>query len=83
MHHIAIGAELNPSKNVFFRFGYNYHRRKEMIVESRLSTIGFSWGVGLRISKFNISYARSAYHLAGSPNVITLTTNLSDFIDNK
>ena len=83
MHHVIFGAEINPSKNVFFRLGYNYHKRKEMIVESRLSTIGFSWGVGLRISKFNISYARSAYHLAGSPNVITLTTNFSDFFEGK
>ena len=50
-----------------------------MIVDSRLSTVGISWGFGLKISKFGFSYARSAYHLAGSPNVITLTTNLTDF----
>ena len=44
---------------------------------------GFSWGIGIRISKFHFSYARSAYHLAGSPNYITLTTNLSDFFVKK
>jgi hypothetical protein len=78
MHHVAFGLELAPSKNLSFRLGYNYHRRKEMIVESRLSTVGISWGFGFRISKFHLSYARSAYHLAGSPNVFTITTNLND-----
>ena len=34
---------------------------------------------GIRISKFHFNYARSAYHLAGSPNYISVTTNFSDF----
>jgi len=79
MRHVVIGGEFIPSKFFSIRFGYNYQRRQEMKVESKLSTVGFSWGFGLRVSKFNFSYARSAYHLAGSPNFITLTTNLSDF----
>jgi len=79
MHHVVIGMEISPTKNFSVRIGYNYHRRKEMIVDSRLSTVGISWGFGFRVSKFHLSYARSAYHLAGSPNIITLTTNLSDF----
>jgi hypothetical protein len=81
MHHVILGLELTPSKSFSVRLGYNYHRRKEMIVDSRLSTVGISWGFGFRISKFHLSYARSAYHLAGSPNVITLTTNLSDIFE--
>lgn len=79
MHHVIIGAEINPTRNVFFRFGYNYHRRKEMTVPTRLSTVGFSWGVGIKISKFNINYSRSMHHLAGSPNNISITTRLTDF----
>ena len=78
LKYVIVGMELSPSKNLAFRIEYNYHRRKEMIVESRLSTVGISWGFGIKISKFKLSYARSAYHLAGSPNVITLTTNLGD-----
>jgi len=81
MHHVVVGMELSPSKSFSVRLGYNYHRRQEMIVDSKLSTVGFSWGFGFRVSKFHLSYARSAYHLAGSPNVITLTTNISDLFD--
>ena len=79
MRHIIIAGEFSPSKNFFVRLGYNYQRRQELKVTSKLSTVGFSWGFGLRISRFMFSYARSAYHLAGSPNFITISTNLKDF----
>lgn len=80
MRHFVVGAELSPSKSFAIRLGYNYQRRKELTVASRLSTVGLSWGFGFRIKKFYFSYARSAYHLAGSPNVITLTTKIDDFL---
>ncbi|MFC2100904.1 type IX secretion system protein PorQ [Bacteroidota bacterium] len=79
MRHLIIGAEFAPVKNFYIRMGYNYQRRQELKVASKVSTVGFSWGFGLRISKFHFSYARAAYHLAGSPNIITITTDLSDF----
>lgn len=83
MRHIVFGGELLIGKNISLRGGYNYRRRAEMKVTTKPGTVGFSWGIGLRISKFHISYARSAYHLVGSPNYITLTTNLSDFFVKK
>jgi hypothetical protein len=79
MRHFIIGGELMPSKNFSIRFGYNYQRRQELQVESKVSTVGFSWGFGFRIKKFNLSYGRARYHLSGSPNHITLSTNLSEF----
>lgn len=79
MRHVIIGGEFTPSKFLSLRFGYNYQRRQELKLTSRPATVGFSWGIGLKISKFNFSYARATYHLAGSPNYITLSTNLGDF----
>lgn len=79
MRHVVIGGEFVPSKNFNIRFGYNYQKRKELQVESKVGMIGFSWGFGIRISKFHISYGRDTYHLAGAPNHITITTNLSGF----
>jgi len=79
MRHLVIGAEFSPVRNFYLRMGYNYQRRKELRVASKVSTVGFSWGFGMRISKFHFSYARATYHLAGSPNILTITTNLSDF----
>ncbi|MCD4731740.1 MAG: type IX secretion system protein PorQ [Bacteroidales bacterium] len=83
MRHIVFGGELLIGKYISLRGGYNYKRRQEMKVTTKPGTVGFSWGIGIRISKFQFSYARSAYHLVGSPNYITLTTNLSDFFVKK
>ena len=79
MRHVIIGGEFMPAKFLSLRFGYNYQRRQELKLASRPATVGFSWGIGLKISKFNFNYARATYHLAGSPNYITITTNLNDF----
>ncbi len=80
MRHVVIGAEFLPTQNFSVRLGYDYRRRQELKVDSRMSTVGFSWGFGIRISKFQFNYARKAYHLVGSPNFISITTNLSDFL---
>jgi hypothetical protein len=79
MRHIVLGGEFIPTKVLSFRFGYNYQRRQELKMDTRRAMVGFSWGIGLKISKFNLSYARATYHLAGSPNNFTLSTNLGDF----
>lgn len=79
LRHIVVGAEIFPTKNLFFRAGFNYRRRQELKVPSRPGTVGLSWGIGFRISKFHLSYGRAIYHLAGSSNHITITTNLSSF----
>ncbi len=77
IRHFVIGSEMLLGKNLSVRFGYNFRKRQEMIVDTRMGMVGFSWG-----SKFNISYARAAYHITGAPNVITITTNFSDFYKN-
>jgi len=50
-----------------------------MKIPEKVSLVGFSWGIGLRVSQFHFSYARSAYHLVGSPNHITVMVNLDGF----
>jgi hypothetical protein len=79
MRHVIIGGEFIPAKFLSIRLGYNYKIRKELQVDTRPGTVGFSWGLGLNVSKFSFSYSRAAYHLAASLNYITVTTNLSDW----
>lgn len=78
MRHIVLGVEFTPLESFSFRAGYNYRRRQEMKVESRLSTVGFSWGFGVKISRFHINYGRSNFHLAGAPNHISINTSLQE-----
>lgn len=79
MRHIVIGGEFVPSKYFSIRLGYNYQRRQEMGVSAKMGMVGFSWGLAIKVSKFQIEYSRVTYHLSGSPNYITIRTNLSDF----
>ncbi len=76
--HLTLGVEFMPLESFSFRVGYNYRRRQEMKVDTRLSTVGFSWGFGIQISRFQLQYGRSNHHLAGAPNHISISTSLHD-----
>ena len=76
LRHAVFGMEFTPTENFIASIGYNYRRRQEMGVDSKLSTVGLSWGIGIRVSHFMFQYGRSHYHLAGAPNHFSITTNL-------
>lgn len=78
MRHLTLGTELKLGKNLVFRLGYNYRRRQEMKISSKPGTVGFSWGLGLNLRKFSISYGRPAWHLAGGANHISMSVNLNE-----
>ncbi len=71
MRHAVFGVELIPHKNFYVSAGYNYQRRRELQIESNVSTAGFSWGFGINTSILSIEYGRATYHLAGSSNHIS------------
>ena len=77
--HFIIGAEILLSKNFHIRGAYNFQRRQELVISGRPATSGFSFGVGLKVSKFIISYGRGNYHLSAAANHISISTNLSEF----
>lgn len=75
--HFVFGGEFAPGKGNFaIRLGYDYNRRQEMKVDTRKAMTGFSWGFGFKISRFNLSYARSSQHLASGVNTFTITSKL-------
>jgi hypothetical protein len=85
MRHIIAGVELIPHKNFYFCGGYNYQRRKELQVDSKVSTVGLSWGFGINTTLLNIEFGRATYHLAGSSthlSVIVKTDNIYNKIRN-
>jgi hypothetical protein len=79
MRHIIMGGEFYIGNNLILRGSYNYKRRQEMKIPDKLGMVGFSWGLGIRLNRFHLSYSRSAYHVVGSPNYFTITTNLDSF----
>jgi len=78
MRHMVLGVELLPSPNFTIRAGYNHQIRQELRLDEKMSTVGFSWGFGFRISRFQLSYGSARYHLAGSSNLISVAINLND-----
>ena len=80
MLHTVIGAEFLITKNFNVRAGFNYRRRKELKEESRAGIAGFSFGAGIKIYKFQISYGVASYHLGALSNTFSISTRLSDFM---
>lgn len=83
LRHVVLSTEVLISKNFHLRFGYNFQRRKEFIIEERSALVGLSGGFGIKISKFHLSYARSSYHLAGGTNSFCISTYINDFARKK
>lgn len=79
MRHFIIGAEIIPHKNFYFSAGYNYQRRRELQIKSNVSTVGFSWGFGIRTTLLDIEFGRATYHLAGSSNHVSLIIRTDKF----
>ena len=77
--HIDVGGELSIGKHIQLRMGYNPKLRQELKVDSYLGMVGFSWGLGVKVSHFTINYGRSTYHLHGSPNYFSFSTDFSKF----
>lgn len=79
MRHLIFGVEFTPLKAFYLRLGYNYQRRQELKIDDHPATVGFSWGFGLSLSRFQISFARATYHVAGSTTHFAVATDLSSF----
>ena len=79
LRHLVIGVEFMPISNFSLNAGYNNLRRNELKIDEMASTAGFSWGFGVRINRFAISFGQARYHLAGSSSHFSVGTNLSAF----
>lgn len=79
LRHMVLGVEFSPTKSFNLQFGYNFRKRQELNLDTRRTSAGFSFGMGIKVSKFRINYARNMYHVAGGANHFSLITNFRDF----
>ncbi len=79
MRHVVGGVELAPGEVIRLRLGYNYRLRQEAGVQSTMGMVGFSWGVGLKLGRYQFDFSRTRNHMAGAPNFFSVTTNLNRF----
>jgi opacity protein-like surface antigen len=83
LRHLVLGLELLPSENFTLRLGYNYQRRQELKYDEKMSTVGFSFGLGFRVSRFELNYGLARYHLGGASNHLSLAINMGDYYRKK
>ncbi len=79
MRHLVFNAEILITQNFNIRVGYNYNRRQQLKIEEKPGGAGFTYGLGMRIAKMHLSYARAAYSLAGASNHFSLSVKFNDF----
>jgi hypothetical protein len=79
--HFVFNGEffLGKAETLRLRFGYNVLRGQELKVANLRSLAGFSFGIGLKVNRFRIDYGQGVFHLAGSMNYFSLSTNLQSF----
>lgn len=77
--HLVPSAEILLSQNFMLRLGYNFRTRQEMAIAEKPAITGLSFGLGLKVSRFHISYGYSQIHLAGISNTITVGVRFADF----
>jgi hypothetical protein len=77
MRHLIVGVELMPLKSFVIRAGYNYQRRKELAIADAPGMSGFSWGFGLNLRRFSISYGRMFYIPQQATDHFSLTVHLN------
>jgi hypothetical protein len=77
---MSFGVEILITKNFNLRVGYNYRLHKEMMLPDKRTASGLSFGFGLKINRFGISYAYSKYNITGNSSIISITTHLGTYV---
>ncbi|MFN5544870.1 MAG: type IX secretion system protein PorQ [Bacteroidota bacterium] len=83
LSHINLSGELLLGKNFYVGLGYNHLRRWEMKLEETGGMTGFAWGFGLRLSKFQVAYGRTGYHVGHSTNHISFIVFMNEYLKKK
>jgi hypothetical protein len=67
--HLVFGTEILIHQNFHLLLGYNYLRRKELVISSLGGVSGFSFGVNLKLKNWGISASHSVLS-AGKGNTV-------------
>jgi hypothetical protein len=77
--HLVFGIDFIPSANFWIGAGYNPKVNMDMKLKGGNGLSGFSFGGGLRVSKFDVSASVARYHPSALALMLSLSTSLSGF----
>jgi hypothetical protein len=73
MAHLVFGGEMLLTEHFHIRFGYNHGQRQALKMDIKPGMTGFSFGFGMQIKNFQLSYAVNKFHIAGTSNQFTIS----------
>ncbi len=73
---ITAGGEINLSKTISLRLGYDNEKRKELKLGTSAGLAGFHAGIGINVSDYKVDYAFSSLGSIGAMHRIGITTDL-------
>jgi len=77
--HTVLGLEFLPGKNFYLAASYNHRRHQELRMNGFKSMAGFSFGGGIKISKFQIGFGMSQFQVGNYSYLFSVSTSLSEF----
>jgi hypothetical protein len=79
LSHLTFSGEIILSKNFYLGLGYNYLRRWELKLDDMGGFAGFSWGFGLKISKFQLAYGHTGYNVGYGTDHFSFIIYMNEF----
>lgn len=77
--HAIIAAEFVPSKNFYLAIAYNHRRQKEMGMNGFKNSAGFSYGGGVKISKFHVGFGMTKFQVGNYSYQFSISSSLNEF----
>ncbi|WP_031530461.1 type IX secretion system protein PorQ [Dyadobacter crusticola] len=74
--HLSLGAEALIHKNFRLLLGYDHLRRQELRLSDKAALAGFSFGLWLRVKRFEVSYGRAQYVPGFGSSSLSIVMNL-------
>lgn len=71
----SVGTEINLSKVLTLRLGYDNERRSDLKIGTTAGIAGFNIGLGAKISEYNFNYGYSSLGLVGALHRIGISTS--------
>lgn len=71
----SFGTEINLSKVLTLRLGYDNERRSDLKIGTTAGIAGFNIGLGAKISEYNFNYGYSSLGLVGALHRIGISTS--------
>ena len=77
--HTIVAMEFVPSKRLYLTVAYNHRRQQEMSMPGFKSSAGFSFGGGIKISKFQVGFGMTQFQVGNYAYQFSISTLLNEF----